>query len=104
MNEPSKTSTRRLWKSAAYSRSPEIARPKYEAPKLDRSFPSCAARLPAQPRIVPLWVAKMKRAGAITAPFGTRNCEPPLKTTPVGLPGTETTSGVAGGNGWPAPL
>src|SRR5213594_1298752 len=41
-----------------------------------------------QPRIVPSSVAKMKRAGAVAVPLDTAKPVPPLKTTPVGAPGT----------------
>jgi hypothetical protein len=52
-----------------------------------------AGTLDAQPRIIPSSHAKMKRAGAEAAPLVTAKPEAPLKTTPVGPPGTVTTSG-----------
>src|SRR5260370_885235 len=51
-----------------------------------------AATVGFHPKIVPSSVAKMKRAGPCVAPLATTNPAPPLKTTPVGAPGTETVS------------
>src|SRR5436309_15315190 len=42
------------------------------------------------PRIVPSSVAKMKRAAPEADPLVTTKPVPPLKTTPVGAPGTLT--------------
>src|SRR5438067_3456223 len=85
LNEPSKTSTRPLWKSVAYSRSFRIARPLKTARVDERSAPGIAvvaATVGDQPRIVPASVAQRKRAAAV---LPTANALAlPLKTVPVG--------------------
>src|SRR6188474_3004762 len=47
---------------------------------------------PFQPAICPSSVAKMKRAGRSPVPASTLKSVDPLKTIPVGGPGTVTTS------------
>src|SRR5436190_630205 len=74
-----------------------MARPLYTAPAAELSTATTACvPLTAgfQPRIVPLSVAKMKRAGPEVVPFVTTKLGPPLKTTPVGAPATPTRSGI----------
>ena len=46
-----------------------------------------------QPLMMPLSVAKMNVAGPESVPLLITNPFPPLKTMPVGAPGTVTTSG-----------
>src|SRR5690348_12736362 len=74
----------------------------------------CRSAVGFQPEIVPSSVANMKKLGPEPPPPVTTKPELPLNTTPVGVPvvpsglplagGIVTTSGVAGGNGTPAPL
>src|SRR5436305_14122673 len=52
-----------------------------------------------QPRMVPPSVANRKRDGPEWVPSLITNRGPPLKTRPVGFPGTWTTSGI----GFPSP-
>src|SRR3954467_9333833 len=74
------------------------ARPLYTAPTVDRSAPTTAT-VPftdgAQPRTVPLSVENRNRAAPL-APFWltAKSVALPLKTVPVGEPGTETVSGT----------
>src|ERR671934_1800674 len=73
-----------------------------------------ASTVGLQPEIVPSSVSKMNRLGPECPPLETTKSLLPLKTVPVGadvvpgaLPaggGMVTTSGLASGNGWPAPL
>src|SRR5207249_10171510 len=74
-----------------------MARPLYTAPAAELSTATTArvgATAGFQPRIVPLSVAKMKRAGPEAVPFVTTKPAPPLKTTPVGAPATPTRSAI----------
>src|SRR4051812_11465605 len=96
VNDPSNTSTLPFAKSAAYrygaSLAVPIASPVYEPPSGEVAR-TVAAGPPAQPWIVPDWVAKMKRE-AVVPPAATGNAVEPLKTTPVGSPATATVSGT----------
>src|SRR5947209_14562293 len=103
-NDASKMSTRALWKSAAYRRSFAVASPVYNAPTLERSAPTTAV-VPftdgVQPRIIPLFVANRNLDAPLLPPWlTTKSVALPLKTVPVGPPGTDTVSGTFA----PAPL
>src|SRR6476469_7838210 len=93
-NDLSKTSTRPLWKSVAYSLSAATARPLYTAPAADESAPGIAVAaltVGDQPRIWPPSVAKRNRAGPLLPPWlTTKSVAEPLNTVPVGPPGTDT--------------
>src|SRR6185437_11610826 len=95
-NDLSKTSTRPLWKSVAYSRSLATVRPLYTAPAAEESAPTSAVvpfTAGDHPSTCPPSVAKRKRAAPLLPPWlTTKSVATPLKTVPVGPPGTETVS------------
>src|SRR6266542_5123297 len=101
----SKTTTRALWKSVAYSRPPASVSPRKTVPDapvstaitawVDQAF----GIVGVQALIIPSSHAYRNRAGAAWPPPCTRKPPPALKATPVGPPGTATVRACL----WPSP-